>query len=133
VTTSVGPTVISVMSPGWISMRSATGQAAARPPAGQQRLEADLEPAAYGYRPGRSAIDAVKAVHRLLCQGFANVVDADLSRYFDTITHDGLLRSVAARIVDRHVLRLIKLWLKRLAVWAQCMARREAGAERALG
>src|SRR5579864_5529810 len=75
-------------------------------------FEADLEPTAYGYRPGRSGIDAVKAVHRLLCQGFTDVVDADLSNYFDTIPHDELLRSVAARIVDRHVLRLIKLWLK---------------------
>jgi RNA-directed DNA polymerase len=51
-------------------------------------------------------------VHRLLCQGFTDVVDADLSKYFDTIPHDELLRSVAARIVDRHVLRLIKAWLK---------------------
>jgi RNA-directed DNA polymerase len=75
-------------------------------------FEADLEPTAYGYRLGRSGIDAVKAVHQLLCQGFTDVVDADLSKYFDTIPHDELLRSVAARVVDRHVLRLIKLWLK---------------------
>jgi RNA-directed DNA polymerase len=75
-------------------------------------FEADLEPTAYGYRPGRSGIDAVKAVHQLLCQGFTDVVDADLSKYFDTIPHDELLRSVAARIVDRRVLRLIKSWLK---------------------
>jgi RNA-directed DNA polymerase len=75
-------------------------------------FEADLEPSAYGYRPGRSATDAVKAVHGLLCQGFTDVVDADLSKYFDTIPHGELLRSVAARIADRHVLRLIKLWLK---------------------
>jgi RNA-directed DNA polymerase len=75
-------------------------------------FEADLEPTADGYRPGRSGIDAVQAVHRLLCQGFTDVVDADLSQYFDTIPHDELLRSVAARIVDRHVLRLIKSWLK---------------------
>src|SRR5438270_8876560 len=75
-------------------------------------FEADLEPTAYGYRPGRSGIDAVKAVHRLLCQGFTDVVDADLSKYFDSIPHDALLRSVAARIVDRHILRLIKMWLK---------------------
>src|SRR6201995_3317257 len=72
-------------------------------------FEADLEPAAYGYRPGRSGIDAVKAVHRLLCQGFTDVVDVDLSKYFDTIPHDDLLRSVAARIVDRRILRLIKM------------------------
>src|SRR5271165_600482 len=75
-------------------------------------FEADLEPSAYGYRPGRRGIDAVKAVHRLLCQGFTDVVDADLSKYFDTIPHAELLSSVAARIVDRHVLRLLKLWLK---------------------
>jgi RNA-directed DNA polymerase len=75
-------------------------------------FEADLEPTAYGYRPGRSGIDVVKAVHQLLCQGFTDVVDADLSKYFDTIPHDELLRSVAARIVDRRVLRLIKSWLK---------------------
>lgn len=75
-------------------------------------FEADLEPSAYGYRPSRSGIDAVKSVHRLLCQGFIDVVDADLSKYFDTIPHDELLGSLAARIVDRHVLRLIKMWLK---------------------
>jgi RNA-directed DNA polymerase len=75
-------------------------------------FEADLEPTAYGYRPGRSGTDAVKAVHRLLCQGFTDVVDADLSKYFDTIPHPELLRSVAARIVDRHVLGLLKQWLK---------------------
>src|SRR5205823_7364187 len=75
-------------------------------------FEADLEPTAYAYRPGRSGIDAVKAVHRLLCHGFTDVVDADLSKYFDSIPHDALLRSVATRIVDRHVLRLIRLWLK---------------------
>jgi RNA-directed DNA polymerase len=75
-------------------------------------FEADLEPSAYGYRPGRSGTGAVKAMHRLLCQGFTDVVDADLSKYFDTIPHSELLRSVAARIVDRHVLGLLRLWLK---------------------
>ena len=57
-------------------------------------------------------MDAVKEVHRHVCRGYTDVVDADLSRYFDSIPHDELLRSVARRIVDRHVLRLIKLWLK---------------------
>src|SRR3954462_15377939 len=75
-------------------------------------FEADLEPNAYGYRPRRSGIDAVKEVHRLLCQGYTDAVDADLSKYFDSIPHADLLKSVAARIVDRDVLRLIKLWLK---------------------
>jgi RNA-directed DNA polymerase len=57
-------------------------------------------------------VDAVKEVHRLICRGHTDVVDADLSRYFDSIPHGELLQSVARRIVDRHVLRLIKLWLK---------------------
>src|SRR5499426_4166789 len=74
-------------------------------------FEADLDPAAHGYRPGRSGTDAIKAVHALLCRGYTDVVDADLSKYFDTIPHQDLMRSVARRIVDRHVLRLIKLWL----------------------
>ena len=75
-------------------------------------FEADLDPAAYGYRPRRSGADAIKEVHALLCRGYTDVVDADLSKYFDTIPHQDLMRSVARRIVDRHVLRLIKLWLK---------------------
>ena len=75
-------------------------------------FEADFEDNAYGYRPARGAVDAVKEVHRLICRGYTDVVDADLSRYFDSIPHDELLKSVARRIVDRRVLRLIKLWLK---------------------
>src|SRR6266516_6321935 len=75
-------------------------------------FEADFEDNAYGYRPGRGAVDAVKEVHRLICRGHTDVVDADLSKYFDSIPHCELLKSVARRIVDRHVLRLIKLWLK---------------------
>jgi len=75
-------------------------------------FEADFEDCAYGYRPCRSAIDAVKETHRLVCRGYTDVVDADLSKYFDTIPHAELLKSVARRIVDRNVLWLIKLWLK---------------------
>jgi RNA-directed DNA polymerase len=74
-------------------------------------FEADFEADAYGYRPRRSAGDAIRRVHALLEQGYTEVVDADLSKYFDTIPHRELMRSVARRIVDRHVLRLIKLWL----------------------
>ena len=52
--------------------------------------EADLEPNAYGYRPGRSAQDAIQKVQELLKAGYADVVDADLSKYFDTIPHSEL-------------------------------------------
>ena len=75
-------------------------------------FEADFEDNAYGYRPKRGGADAIREVHRLICRGYTDVVDADLSKYFDTIPHSDLLKSVARRIVDRRVLRLIKLWLK---------------------
>jgi Reverse transcriptase (RNA-dependent DNA polymerase) len=68
--------------------------------------------AAHGYRPGRSGTAAITAVHVLLCRGDTDVVDADLSKYFDTIAHQELMRSVARRIVDRPVLRLIRRWRK---------------------
>lgn len=75
-------------------------------------FEADFEETAYSYRPGRSAEDAVREVHRLLCQGYTDVVDADLAKYFDTIAHPELMQSVARRVVDRQILKLIKAWLK---------------------
>jgi RNA-directed DNA polymerase len=75
-------------------------------------FEADFESNAYGYRPARGAADAVKDVHRHLSRGYTDVVDADLSRYFDSIPHAELLKSVARRVADGAVLRLIKLWLK---------------------
>jgi len=75
-------------------------------------FEADFEDCAYGYRPRRSAQDAVEEVHRLLCKGYTDVVDADLSKFFDTIPHHELMQSVARRIVDRQMLKLIKAWLK---------------------
>jgi len=75
-------------------------------------FEADFEDTAYGYRPKRGAVDAVKAVHRHICRGYTDTVDADLSKYFDSIPHSELLKSVARRVVDRNALRLIKMWLK---------------------
>src|SRR6201996_6863561 len=75
-------------------------------------FEADLDPAAFGYRPKRSGTDAIKEVHALRCRGYTDVVDADLSKYFDTIPHRDLMQSVARRIVDRNMLNLIKMWLK---------------------
>lgn len=74
--------------------------------------EADLEPNAYGYRPRKSAQGAIQKVDELLHDGYTDVVDADLSKYFDTIPHSELLQCVARRIVDRRMLRLIKMWLK---------------------
>jgi RNA-directed DNA polymerase len=75
-------------------------------------FEADFEDSAYGYRPARGAPNAIKKVHRLICRGYTDVVDADLSKFFDEIPHSDLLKSVARRIVDQQILRLIKLWLK---------------------
>jgi RNA-directed DNA polymerase len=75
-------------------------------------FEADFEEGMHGYRPKRSAHGAVKEVHEALKAGHSDVVDADLSRYFDTIPHADLLKSVARRVSDGKVLRLIKKWLK---------------------
>ena len=78
----------------------------------QPIFEADMEPTAYGYRPGRAAVEAVQEVHRALCAGHSEVVDADVSQYFDTIPHAALMKSLARRLSDRKMLRLLKLWLK---------------------
>lgn len=75
-------------------------------------FEADFESNAYGYRPGKSAQGAVEEVLQRLRKGETDVVDADLSGYFDTIPHDDLMKSVARRISDRKMLHLIKMWLK---------------------
>ena len=72
---------------------------------------ADLAPEQYAYRHDRGAHDAIRAVHSLLNTGHTQVIDADLSGYFDSIPHPELLKCVARRIVDRHILRLIKAWL----------------------
>jgi RNA-directed DNA polymerase len=75
-------------------------------------FEADFEDCTYGYRPKRNAQQAVEAVHKALCKGLTDVVDADLTRYFDTIPHSELMQSVARRVVDRQLLKLVKSWLK---------------------
>ena len=75
-------------------------------------FEADLQPEQHAYRPKRSALDAVRQVERLLRAGHTEVVDADLSGYFDSIPHPELMRSVSRRISDSRVLRLIKMWLE---------------------
>jgi RNA-directed DNA polymerase len=74
-------------------------------------FEADFDEAAYGYRPKRSALDAVRAVHKAIDEGHTEIVDADLSKYFDTIPHSELITCVARRISDGKM-HLIKMWLK---------------------
>jgi len=75
-------------------------------------FEADLQPEQYAYRRDRSALDAVRQVHQLINTGHEEVVDADLSSYFDTLPHAELLKSVARRVVDGAMLHLIKMWLE---------------------
>jgi group II intron reverse transcriptase/maturase len=75
-------------------------------------FEADLQPEQHAYRPGRSALDAVKSVHSLLNTGHTEVVDGDLKGYFDEIPHAELLKSVARRVSDGRLLHLIKMWLQ---------------------
>ena len=75
-------------------------------------FEADLQPEQHAYRPERSALDAVREVERLLRTGHTEVVDADLSGFFDSIPHRELMKSVARRISDGRMLRLIKMWLE---------------------
>lgn len=74
-------------------------------------FEEDLQEEQYAYRRGRSALDAVRAVHSLLNAGHTEVVDADLSGYFDSIPHPELMKSMARRISDRRMLHLVKMWL----------------------
>jgi RNA-directed DNA polymerase len=75
-------------------------------------FEADLEPEQHAYRPGQHAQNAVREVARLLGTGYTEVVDADLSGYFDSIPHAELMKSVSRRISDSRVLRLLKMWLE---------------------
>ncbi len=75
-------------------------------------FEADLPPEQYAYRAGRSAHDAVRAVQGLLDRGYTEVVDADLSGYFDSIPHTELMKSVARRVSDGRLLHLLKMWLE---------------------
>ena len=75
-------------------------------------FEADLQPEQYAYRADRSALDAVQHVHKLINTGHGQIVDADLSSYFDSVPHAELMRSVARRVVDGAMLHLIKIWLE---------------------
>lgn len=74
-------------------------------------FEADLPPEQYGYRKDRSALDAVRRVHELINTGHREIVDADLSSYFDEVPHSELLQSLRRRIADGAMLHLLKMWL----------------------
>ena len=74
-------------------------------------FEADFLAVSYGYRPGRTAHDALREIVRRVQQGYGEIYDADLAAYFDSIPHAKLLKCVERRVADRQVLRLLRLWL----------------------
>ena len=75
-------------------------------------FEVEFQDCSYGFRPKRSAHQALKEVKGWLNKGYTKVVDADLKSYFDTIPHSHLMELIARRISDKNILRLIKLWLR---------------------
>lgn len=91
-------------------------------------FEADFCPNSYGFRPKKSAHDAVDEIAEALHQGYTQVIDADLSKYFDSIPHAKLLAAVAERIVDGAILHILKLWLK-----AQVIGEDEDGTKKHVG
>ncbi len=75
-------------------------------------FEADFLDTSFGFRPGRRAYQAIDTIRSHLQAGLVEVYDADLQAYFDTIPHDQLMAAVRMRVVDRSVLKLIRMWLK---------------------
>ena len=75
-------------------------------------FEVDMPAEQHGYRPNLSAHMAVGTVNRLINEGHTRIIDADLADYFGSIPHAELLKSVARRVSDRHLLHLIKMWLE---------------------
>ena len=79
-------------------------------------FEADFEDCSYGFRPGRSAHDALREIREHLQAGYREVYDADLQSYFDTIPHEKLMKCLEMRISDRQMLKLIQQWLRAVVV-----------------
>jgi RNA-directed DNA polymerase len=75
-------------------------------------FETDFLDCSYGFRPGRSAHQALQAIRANLAEGYREVYDADLQGYFDSIPHDKLMACLGMRIADRSVLRLVRMWLE---------------------
>ena len=77
----------------------------------QGRWDPTFSEYSYGFRPGRSAHQAVAQAQTYVAKGFNYVVDIDLERFFDRVNHDGLMARVAARLTDKRVLKLIRAFL----------------------
>jgi group II intron reverse transcriptase/maturase len=75
-------------------------------------FEVDFHEFSYGFRPGKSCHQACQAVWKWMNFGYTKVIDADIRKYFDTIPHDKLLRSVSVRVSDGKILWLLRQWLK---------------------
>src|SRR6267154_2247784 len=78
----------------------------------QRRWDRTFSEYSYGFRPGRSAHQAVAKAQQYIAEGYSIVVDLDLERFFDRVNHDGLMARVAARVSDKRVLKLIRAFLK---------------------
>jgi RNA-directed DNA polymerase len=78
----------------------------------QKRWDRTFSEHSYGFRPGRSAHQAVAQAQRYIAAGYSVVVDLDLEKFFDRVNHDSLMARVAARVTDKRVLKLIRAFLK---------------------
>jgi group II intron reverse transcriptase/maturase len=88
-------------------------------------FEADFQPCSYGFRPKKDAHQAMAEISRALAQGYTQVLDADLTAYFDSIPHAQLLAAVARRVADRNILRLCTQWLRAPGVVERADGKRE--------
>ncbi len=79
-------------------------------------FESDFVKTSYGFRPKKGAHDAINAITHAMLSGHTQVIDADLSKYFDTIPHAKLMKIVAERICDKGILKIIKMWLKAVVI-----------------